>query len=131
MSHVLYGPAVRIRREASPNGGDDLVVEVRQVLGRISDPTSPGPRWPFPTYQWVEKKRSNEMSNGSAFTDCDRLARHFRQQVQERDYTVAHTYDAMGERTAPKTHDMEASRIAAGLPTAPLPDGQEGSQEPS
>jgi len=98
MSEVMYGPTVRIRREQSPLGGDDLVVEVRQVLGRISDPLYTGPRWPFPTYQWVEKKRANEMSNGSAFTDCDRVARHFRQQSQEREWPAAPPASAFPER---------------------------------
>lgn len=106
MSEVMYGPTVRIRRIPSELGGDDLVVEIRQQLGRISDPTYTGPRWPFPTYQWVEKKRANEMSNGSAFTDCDRVARHYRQQATERDWGAA-------------------------TPSAPATDNQEGHQEPS
>ncbi len=98
MSEVMYGPTVRIRREQSPLGGDDLVVEVRQQLGRQSSPDYSGPVWPFPTYQWVEKKRANEMSNGSAFTDCDRVARHFRQQSQEREWPAAPPASAFPER---------------------------------
>ena len=86
MNDEYYGPTVRIRREQSPLGGDDLVVEVRQELGKIADPAYSGPRWPFPTYQWVEKRRVNEMSNGMAHSECDRSARHFRQQATERDW---------------------------------------------
>ncbi len=106
MSDQYYGPTVRIRREASKLGGDDLVLEMRQELGRVSDPSTTGPRWPFPTYQWVEKKRVNEMSNDFAFDECDREARELRKQVVEREF-------------------------AQPRPAAPLKDRQGGPQEGS
>ena len=77
-----FGPNIRIRYEHRPGNGTDLVVEERRRLGKMKLDT-PGPVWPFPTYQWFERFRTNDMSNDLAHTEAERKAREFRRSLGE------------------------------------------------
>jgi hypothetical protein len=82
MNERYYGPAIRVRQEPAATGGTDLIVEERRTLGKVNPGTS-GPVWPFPTYQWFEKRRFNDMSNGMAHTECDQYAASLRKTLME------------------------------------------------